>query len=197
MFYYLKGNITRIFENFVALDVGGIGYKVYVSENTVGKIQKGSEAIIYTYVNVKEDLFDIYGFLSEDELSLFEKLISVSGVGPKAGLSILSVLPPAQLLPAIMAGDAKTISKAPGVGSKTAQRIILELKGKIDNQSFIEAISNDNEPVSSGAVAETTEALVALGYTPTEARRAASFVQSGNVENMIKDALKVLMQGKF
>jgi len=197
MFYYLKGNITRIFENFVALDVGGVGYKVFVSENTVGKLRKDSEAIIYTYVNVKEDLFDIYGFLSEDELSLFEKLISVSGVGPKAGLSILSVLPPAQLLPAIMAGDAKAISKAPGVGSKTAQRIILELKGKIDNQSVIEAISNDNEPVSSGAVAETTEALVALGYTPTEARRAASFVQLGNVENMIKDALKVLIQGKF
>lgn len=196
MFYYLKGKITRLFENFLVIDTGGVGYKVYASENTVSKLQKDSESIIYTYVNKKEDVFDIYGFLTEDELSIFEKLISVSGVGPKAGLSILSVLPPAQLLPAIAAGDAKAIAKAPGIGSKTAQRIILELKGKIDNDSLVDAITKVDAPAG-GAVSETVDALVALGYSPADARKAASFVQSGNVEKMIKDALRVLMQGNF
>ncbi len=193
MFYYLKGILAHKGENFVALDVGGVGYKIFTSINNLSKVNTENEYKFYTYTHVREDIFDIYGFLTEEELSFFEMLISVSGVGPKAALSILSILSPADIVSAIIMGDAKAISRAPGIGSKIAQRIILELKNKVSENDIITPKGDDNF-LAIDTSNEAVAALMALGYTSTDAKRAVISVEGAkSVEETIKIALKNLM----
>ena len=154
-------------------------------------IGPGEELKIYTYLNVKEDAMQLYGFLSKEELNLFKKLIGVSGVGPKGGLSIITACPGDSLQMAIISGDAKAISKAQGIGAKTAQRIIIELKDKIDLEEVI--FTNSGEAVAdTGVKSDAIEALIALGYSRTSAFNAVNKVDkiTDDVEELLKLALK-------
>lgn len=195
MFYYLKGIAAIVSEGFAVIDIGGVGYKVYTSLNSRSKIEKGKETLLYTYTNIREDAFDIYGFTTEDELSFFEKMLGVSGVGPKAALAILSVLAPSEIVTAILTNDAKSISRAQGVGMKLAQRIILELSGKIEGSDLLAgtSVAGSAEFITSSSSNDAVAALVSLGYSSLDARRAVASVEPGKtVEATITDALKIL-----
>ncbi len=193
MFFYLKGTVTYKSENFVALDVGGVGYKVFTSVSNISKLDLNSEQTLYTYTHIREDIFDIYGFLTQEELAFFEMLISVSGVGPKAGLSILSVLTPSDIVSAVIMGDSKAFSRAPGIGGKTAQRIILELKNKVSESDMMPTDSGDDF-LSIDSSNQAVAALMSLGYSSTDAKRAVISVEGAkSVEETIKLALKNLM----
>ena len=130
MFYYLNGTITILDTNLAVVDCGGVGYACHTTNYTISRLQVGRQARLYTYCNIKEDAFDIFGFYTREELDCFEKLLSVGGVGPKAALAILSVVTPDQFTLAVMTQDVKTLTMAQGVGKKLAERIMLELKGK-------------------------------------------------------------------
>ncbi len=192
MYEYIKGELTYSSGSYVVVENGGIGYKINVSPSAITKLGAiGKEVKLYTYLNVKEDLMELYGFLTRDELELYRILITVSGVGPKAGISILSTLSPDQFKVAVAKGDAKAIAKSPGVGAKTAGRIILELKDKISldlSEAGGEEISgadfDDSDPRS-----EAAEVLTVLGYTSIEAKRAVSNL-TGTVDEMVAQALK-------
>lgn len=194
MFYYLKGNVTYKGENFAAIDVGGVGFKVFTSISNISKLNMNSEYTLFTYTHIREDIFDIYGFLSQEELSFFEMLISVSGVGPKAALSILSILTPSDIVSAVIMGDSKAISKAPGIGSKTAQRIILELKNKVSDSDILPGDAGGDDFLSIDTSNQAVAALMSLGYSSTDAKRAVISVEgASSVEETIKLALKNLM----
>ena len=194
MYYYIKGEFVKKGDSFIVIDAGGVGYKIYTSAMAIGKMPEvGEETKIYTYLHVREDTFDLYGFPTNDELLMFQNLISVSGVGPKVGLAILSVLTPQDIVVAIMKKDIKAITKAPGVGPKVAERIILELKNKIkDIDAIPEEYGNfDNSDTENEAVL----ALVSLGYSQAEAKKAVGLVSGDlGVEEIIKEALKKLMR---
>ena len=190
-------------EGVAIVDVNGFGVNVYISGSTMDRLPGIGEAIkLYTYTNVKEDAFNLFGFLSKDELSLFKMLITINGIGPKGGLSIMSVMSPDDLRFAIIAGDTKSISSAPGIGKKTAERIVLELKDKIkvseDDMLGDGAVVSD-DVVSDGAFPardEAVAALVALGYNSAIAMKAVRKVLSLNpdaandTEVLLKQALK-------
>lgn len=192
MYEYIKGELTYAGVGYVVVENGGIGYKINVSSSAINKLGAiGKEVKLYTYLNVKEDLMELYGFLSRDELELYRILITVSGVGPKAGISILSTLTPDMFKVAVAKGDAKAIAKSPGVGAKTAGRIILELKDKISldltengDTDIVSADFDDNDPRS-----EAAEVLTVLGYTNMEAKKAVSNL-TGTVDEMVAQALK-------
>ncbi len=201
MYAYLKGTIEDITEDNLVIEAGQIGYNVKVSARTVNALGGiGSFVKIYTYTLVREDTFSLYGFLTKDDLEIFKKLITVNGIGPKGGLAILSIMSADELRFAILAADAKAIAKAPGVGAKTAERVILDLKDKI---SIEDAIS-PKETVSALAVAredignkknEAVEALTALGYSASDALRAVKQVEMTEdigVEEILKAALKFI-----
>jgi len=194
MYYYIKGTLIKKTENFVVVDCGGVGYMINTSLTSIGTLGAiGSEVTIYTYLVVREDAMELCGFASIEEKEMFLKLISVSGVGPKAAMSILSVGTPSQIAAAIITNDAKTITKAQGVGPKVAQRVILELKDKIDNSEL--DISTEAVPVQEdGARTEAINALIVLGYSPEMAAKAVAKTESGlSVEEIIKKALILLM----
>ena len=192
MYEYIKGELTYVGVGYVVVENGGIGYKINVSSSAINKLGAvGKEVKLYTYLNVKEDLMELYGFLSRDELELYRILITVSGVGPKAGISILSTLSPDMFKVAVAKGDTKAIAKSPGVGAKTAGRIILELKDKIsldltenDASQMQGTDFDDSDPRS-----EAAEVLTVLGYTNMEARKAVSNL-TGTVDEMVAQALK-------
>lgn len=201
MYAYLKGTIEEIAEDNLVLEVNGIGYNVKISARTVNAVGGiGSFVKIYTYTLVREDTFSLYGFLTRDDLEIFKKLITVNGIGPKGGLAILSVMSADELRFAILSGDAKAISKAPGIGAKTAERVILDLKDKIS----LEDALTPKESISITALAggtdsnsknEAIEALTALGYSGSEALRAVKQVEASedtSVEEILKAALKFL-----
>ncbi len=191
MFYYLKGISVHKTENFVVLDNQGVGFKVFTSGATLARITPNQETTLYTYTYVREDALDIFGFYSQEELAFFEKLISVSGVGPRLALAILSTYPAQDLILAILTNDSKKISGAPGVGPKLAQRIILELKDKLKNNELEEAVTYT--PAAASYDSEAVSALMVLGYGEGEARRAVSAVGTGfTVEETIKKALNIL-----
>ena len=204
MIAFLNGIVDQLDDTVAVIDVGGIGYNVFVSAYTADRLPaKGEVVKLYTYLSVREDAMNLYGFLSKDELEFFKLLISVSGIGPKGGQAILSVMTPDDLRFAILAGDSKAISKAPGVGKKTAERLVLELHDKISSEDITSGhISGDADsllPASdSEPQNEAIEALVALGYSGTEAAKAVRKVLSaGNVDNsdtesILKLALKEL-----
>ena len=199
MFYYISGKAGLKGDNFVVVDAGGVGYKIYTSVLDIEKIKLDADIKMYTYTYIREDMFDIYGFLSESELSLFEKLLSVSGVGPKAAISVLSVASADKIALAIVTGDTDIIKKASGVGAKVASRIVLELKDKLSNASI--ASDGAKELVSSvvtgkmSATGEAIEALVTLGYSQAEAKSALSGIDmTMDIELIIKQALMKLMR---
>lgn len=199
MFYYISGKAGLKGDNFVVVDAGGVGYKIYTSVLDIEKIKLDADIKMYTYTYIREDMFDIYGFLSESELSLFEKLLSVSGVGPKAAISVLSVASADKIALAIVTGDTDIIKKASGVGAKVASRIVLELKDKLSNAAI--ASDGAKELVSSvvtgkmSATGEAIEALVTLGYSQAEAKSALSGIDmTMDIELIIKQALMKLMR---
>lgn len=203
MYAYLKGTLEEIAEDAVVVEVGNIGYNVRVSATMAqGLPGIGSEVKIYTYTLVREDAFTLYGFLTKDDLEIFKKLITVNGIGPKGGLAILSVMNADALRFAIMAGDAKSIAKAPGVGNKTAERVILDLRDKISLEDTLRGLG---EPVVTAGAAgggadnvmkrEAIEALVALGYSASDATNAVKRVEvdeNSTVEGILKAALKFM-----
>ena len=200
MFYYLKGNAEVIDMSTLVVDCSGVGYLVYASASAIGKASTAKEEItVYTYVSVREDAFEIYGFADKSELDMFKLLISVSGIGPKAGLSILSTLSPSRLAAAIMSGDSKSISAAQGIGAKTAARVILELKDKIAKQTeFSVSDIEDVLPVTQSMAEkqkDVADTLIALGYSRSEISGVLKKVDTQkSLEDMIKDALKYLMK---
>lgn len=203
MIAYINGEIASITEDNVVLDVQGIGYNVKISSDTAARLPGVGERVrLYTYTWVREDAFSLYGFLTSDDLDIFKKCITVNGIGPKGALAILSVMDADSLRFAILSGDVKMISRAPGIGKKTAERLILDLKDKIslnDTQSGKEAslsgMADTNQP-DSGQKREAVEALTALGYERAEAMKAVNSIEG--IENMdsgavLKAALKKMI----
>ena len=206
MIAYVSGIIDDIAEDNVVVDIGGVGMNVKISADTAARLPGvGEQVKLYTYTSVREDAFWLYGFLSRNDLEIFKKCITVNGIGPKGALSILSVLDADSLIYAIVSGDAKAIAKAPGVGLKTAERLILELKGKIDiNDDMIgrEAASYGNLHAAADISADTPqkreaiEALVSLGYNQVEALKAVNAIE--NIEEMDSGAvLKAALKKMF
>lgn len=203
MIAYVKGTIEDIAEDNVVVDVGGIGYNVKISADTAARLPGiGEQTKLYTYTNVKEDAFQLYGFLTRNDLEIFKKCITVSGIGPKGGLAILSVLDADSLRYAIMSGDVKAISKAPGIGAKTAGRLVLELKDKIKIDDAM--IDREIENTAAGGFGigdspqkkEAVEALVSLGYGHAEAVKAVNAIEG--IENMDSGAvLKAALKKMF
>lgn len=204
MYAYFIGNIAEIGVDYVVLDVNHVGYNIYISSFTQSNLPPiGQEVKLYTYTCVREDAFLLYGFLSKDDLEIFKLLLTINGIGPKAGLGILSSLRPDDLRFAIMAGDVKAISKAPGIGKKIAERIILELKNKISLEDSLQILQTDSVgnttdvAVNSTIRAEAIEALTALGYPSSEALKAVNGVpltEDMDVETLLKLALKAMLR---
>ena len=198
MFYSITGTVVFFDANIVAIQCGGVAFKCFTTINTLQKIgKKGDTVTVYTHLNVREDALDLFGFSDEKELECFKLLIGVSGVGPKAALAILSCLTPDKLAISIASGDSKAISAAQGVGSKIAQRVIMELKDKLAAGLYSDAFENDVSSVSSAVnesnTSEAVSALTMLGYTQSEAAVAVSRLDNKlNVEQLIKEALKLL-----
>lgn len=201
MISYLRGTLAAFEEDKVVIDVGGVGYGVYMSGQAMGRLPSvGSEVKLHTYLNVKEDAMQLYGFLTRDDLSVFKQLIGVNGIGPKGGLGVLSALSPDDLRFAVLANDVKAICAAPGIGKKTAEKLILELRDKLKLEDALEHIaSGQDAPVGAEAhsqvQSEAVQALVALGYGSTEALRAVKKVEveeSMEVEDVLKQALKYM-----
>ncbi len=197
MFYSLTGKIIYKDEQTVAISCGGVGFKCFTTRNSLAKLSlQSGEVTVFTHLNVREDALDLFGFATNDELEAFKLLITVSGVGPKAALAILSELSPDAFAVAVASGDSKAITAANGVGPKLAQRVIMELKDKIANVGFIsEESSSVSSAVSSvNSMSNTSEAiaaLTALGYSQTEASVAVSKLSPNlSVEELIKGALK-------
>ena len=203
MIAFLKGTIEDMTENSLVLDVHGVGYEVLVPGQVLDLTGIGQEMKLYTYMQVREDAIVLFGFLTKEDLQMFRMLIGVNGVGPKAGIGILSALGAEELRFAVLADDAKRIAKAPGIGAKTAQKIILELKDKLDLAEVLEQkLSADRiQPEAAaaaggGMVQDAVEALVALGYGSTEALRAVRAVKADTVtdsEQLLKEALKHML----
>lgn len=205
MFYYINGKLALLDPTIAVIDAGGVGYKMTISYNTYASLSREQQTVnassvkLYSYMAVREDGIEMFGFFSEDELNAFKLLITVSGVGPKAAISILSQLTPSKLSLAICTEDRKSISQANGIGPKTAARIILELKDKLKNQFE----DSDNDSVSQVAVSaqdnklgDAQDALTVLGYSRNEALTALKSIdtQSLELDEIIRLALKKLMK---
>ncbi len=198
MYSYIRGTLAEVEIDHVVIDVNGIGYNIYIPVNCFDYLPGiGEDCKIHTYLYIREDAMMLYGFLTKDDLALFKQLITVSGIGPKGAIGILSALSADDLRFAILAGDAKAISKAPGIGAKTAQRVILELKDKMSLEDAFEKklenekvhVATSNNQVKNDAVL----ALNALGYSSAESLKAVSKVEitpEMDVEDVLKQALK-------
>lgn len=196
MYYYIKGKYITKGENFAVIEAGGIGYKIYTSSLNLEKMPfAGEELLMYTHFYVREETQDLYGFITNDEITLFLQLLSINGVGPKAALSIMSALTYEQFALAVVTNDAKTLTKAQGIGPKAAQRIILELKDKIKSADALPEEIKTVTLEDQNSQSEAVTALTVLGYSVSEAKQAVSKVSSGlGVEEIIKEALKYLMK---
>ncbi len=201
MFYYVDGTVTVLKQGLAVIDCGGVGYACHASQNTIGKLKVGAHARLLTYLNVREGIFELYGFIDEEEQSCFEMMIGVSGVGPKAALSILSVAPPDRLALSIITGDEKMLMQAPGIGKKIAQRIVLELRDKMSKEQLETASASS--PVAAAAVSggvnhtqEAVAALMVLGYTQAEALHAMEGLDAAGMEaeEIIRQCLKKLVK---
>lgn len=196
MYEYIKGTYVGMNKDYIVVENSGIGYKIHTSGSTLAKLPKnGEDALLYLQQIVREDFIGLYGFLTKEELDMFKLLLTISGVGAKAALSLLSISNVSNLKYAILSGDEKTITKAQGVGKKMAQRIILELKDKIMPN---ELLSLDNKEIiieeNQENISEALEALVTLGYSEKEAQKALESVdKKESLENIIKSSLKFLM----
>ena len=202
MISYIRGELAAVQEQKAIVEAGGIGYGIYMSQQTLSMLPAvGEEVKIHTYLNVREDAMQLYGFLTGEDLQVFRLLIGVSGIGPNAGLNILSCLSPDELRFAVLAGDVKTISSAPGIGKKTAEKLILELKDKMSIEDVLEQAahgseqSKEIEATDTGMQAEAVQALTALGYGSAESLRAVKkvSVDCASVEDLLREALKNLL----
>ena len=202
MISYLNGTIAQKDEGGVIIDVGGVGFGVAMPTIDIARLPEvGEEAKVFTYLYVQEDAMRLYGFVDKSGIEYFNKLISINGVGCKAALAILSVLPPSDLAMAIIGEDAKAICRAQGVGSKIAQRIILELRGKIDTADAIDtgAKKSPTAAFTPSADVSAINALIALGCSPSEAQKTVMQINSEgtalSTEDMIKEALRRMSNG--
>lgn len=200
MISYLRGELAAIEEEKIIVDVGGIGYGIYMSQSALAVMpQIGEEIKIHTYLNVREDAMQLFGFLTRDDLEIFRLLIGVSGIGPKGGLSILSKLSSDDLRFAVLSGDVKAISAAPGIGKKTAEKLIVELRDRLDLETAPDQTTGEDSvaggPGAGEVQSEAIQALVALGYGNTESMKAVRKVIKGDetVEEVLKEALKIMM----
>ena len=196
MISYVKGVVELVENDKIILDNNGIGYGIFMPASELENIGQGEELIIYTYLNVKEDAMQLYGFLLKEELQMFKMLISVSGVGPKGGMAIISTLSYEGLQMAIVSDDSKAIAKSPGIGSKTAQKIIIELKDKLNIEEMIDISPDIQQTSIVGARADVVDALVSLGYSKTSALNAIKQVPNAeqmDVEELLKQSLKYMI----
>lgn len=207
MFSYLKGPLTEVFENTIVVETGGIGWNIHVPLSVLDRLPRTGENVkIYISFQVREDAMTLYGFLSRQDLEMFRMLLGVNGVGPKAALGILSVMRPDDLRMAVISEDVKSISRAPGIGAKTARRVILDLKDRIRMEDILpggaepEAVGPGEGAVLTGTVEgaarEAVEALVALGYSLSEASRAVRQIKTDEnmtAETILKASLKYLI----
>ena len=193
MFNYIKGKYISSGDGYIVVETGGIGYNIYTSLNSVTTFTSRDEIKVYTYLYLREGIADIYGFATEEEKQMFLHLISISGVGPKAAISILSVAPSERIALAIITGDSKLIQKAQGIGPMVAQRVVMELKDKLKG---IEINTDDipaEIPVTDNA-SEALSALLVLGYSENEAKKAISKADSSlDTESLITAALKLML----
>lgn len=200
MISYVKGELTEIFEDVIVLENNGIGYNIRVPASVFSQLPSiGQNVKVYTYLYVKEDAMNLFGFLTRDDLKVFKLLLNVSGIGPKGALAILSTITPDNLRFAVLSEDVKTISSAPGIGAKTAKRLIIELKDKLKLEEVFEsAVSKTQQGGSDNGIFaknEAIEALTALGYSSADAMKAVSQVedaQEKDSEKILKEALKKL-----
>lgn len=201
MFYYLSGTVAHVEPYLVVIDCGGVGYACRTTSYTISSMKKGEKGKVFTYLNVREDAMELYGFATQEELNLFQQLISVTGVGPKAALSILSSSTPANLALSIITGDEKALTCAQGIGKKIAQRVILELKDKLAKGQTI-SVSGESYGGSGVTVipenkfSEASAALAVLGYSQAEVNAALKGIDLDNqtLEQIIKQALKKMMK---
>lgn len=199
MFYHLDGKVAELGQGMAVIDCNGVGYLVNVSLNTLAQLKNGERAKLYISESVREDAFELFGFASKSEKRSFDLLIGVSGVGPKAALSILSAHTPEALSMAILSGDEKALTVAPGIGKKIAQRVILELKDKLAKESAgfeLPVKPGVTVPVGEGELADASAALGVLGYGPAEINLALKGVDVSalTTEEIIKAALKNMMK---
>lgn len=200
MFYYLNGTVAHIGPYLAVIDCGGVGYACRTTNYTISNLTKGAQAKLYTYLHVREDIFELYGFSSEGELSSFQMLLGVSGVGPKAALAILSSNTPEGLALAIVSENEKALTCAPGIGKKIAQRIILELKDKLAKgqltTSNAESFAGGVTIIPENKTSEASAALAVLGYSQPEITAALNGldVEQLTLEQIIKQALKRMVR---
>ena len=201
MFYYLDGTVAEILPYLAVIDCGGVGYACKTTKNKLSRLKKGQKGKLYTYLNVGDGIFELYGFATQNELNSFKLLISVSGVGPKAALAILSSTTPESLAMAIVTEDAKTLTAAPGIGKKIAQRIILELKDKMARETAggLDFSGGKGAPAPALFASKATEAaqaLAVLGYSSQEVQMALKGVDVENLplEEIIRQSLKKMVK---
>ena len=202
MISFIRGYVADSTESSVILEAGGIGYEIFMTGTAIEKaVRESGEILVHTYFHVREDAMQLYGFLSRDDLQVFRLLLGVNGIGPKAALGILAGLTADELRFAVLSDDVKTLSRTPGIGKKTAQKLILELKDKLNAEEAFELkLAHVQEEAGSEAAAadgsgEAVEALVALGYSSTQALQAVrkvSGIPADDVEGILKAALKNL-----
>lgn len=195
MFSYIKGSLESVNAAYAVIENNGIGYKINMPFRESSALAIGSDVKLYIYTHIREDAFDLFGFVSEESLQIFELLLSVSGVGPKAATAILDTFSPAEIVSAVSSGDSKSITKASGIGAKTAQRIVLELADKLKGFSSAAVTISDAPSDVPGSMAdEAVGALISLGYSENSARSAVLAVKNASsVEELIKLALKGVM----
>ena len=198
MFYYLDGTVAHVEAYLAVIDCGGVGYACKTTGTTISQLKVGSRGKLYTYLNVAEGVFDLYGFATQGELGSFKQLLSVSGVGPKAALAILSSCTPQHLAAAVITGDEKALTAAPGIGKKIAQRIILELKDKLaqDTSDVGLPISAVTPTGQKSKAVEAAQALAVLGYSTQEVSAALKGVDVENLplEEIIRQSLKRMVK---
>ena len=196
MFAYIKGILEEKENNYVVIDINGLGYKIFMSQNNIDSIGNIGEVVkAYTYVRVREDDISIYGFLTKEQLKMFELLISVSGVGAKSALVMLSCIEPSDFALAVISGNVKVLTKVPGIGNKSAQRIILELKDKLKEEQLEETYSNSSaQKDNSENINEAISVLMVLGYSRKDIEKAFEHLDIDNlsIEDLIKKGLVLL-----
>lgn len=192
MYDYIKGEVVSTEKDMAVIEAGGIGYRIYTTSQSLGYIKAGQTAKLYCHFVVREDAHMLYGFYTTEEREMFVRLTGVSGIGPKAALAVLSTMKISELAAAIITSDETALQKVPGIGKKTAQRIIIDLAEKISTHEIVGGADMQGEPHSMGTEAEALAALVALGYNRAEAMRAVSSVKNlgDTTEELILMALK-------
>ena len=196
MFYYLRGQLTHLTGDTAVIDCGGVGYKLSVSATTAGKSAPlyGKEATLFTYLSVREDAMELFGFADEEELQLFKMLISVSGIGPKGAIAVLGTFPVESFREIVYSGDHKTLSRAPGIGPKTAQRIIMELKDKVGPGDLDESLSSDAPSAGGQSVkSQVVDTLLLYGFDRQQIERALKSQDlTKPLEELLADTLRLL-----